>query len=127
MLNIAKGDRAYLKSYMIGERIESASKINQNKLKEKVGKDMEVAKLKAKAVGPGLFGAAPRPKLVYISKNNYEEELQKATKKKTEKESRNKQKGDRNPSEGDFESRKGDLPLYERQRLYAAWSQTKHR
>ena len=127
MLNIAKGDRAYLKSYMIGERIESASKINQNKLKEKVGKDMEVAKLKAKAVGPGLFGAAPRPKLVYISKNNYEEELQKATKKKTEKESRNKQKGDEETEAKEILNReKGDLPLYERQRLYAAWSRNRN-
>ena len=56
MLNIAKGDRAYLKSYMIGERIESVSKINQNKLKEKVGKDWRP---KLKAIWTGLFGAAP--------------------------------------------------------------------
>ena len=133
MLKIARGDRDYLKSYMIDEKIESASKINQKQLKEKVDKDMKIAQSKAAVAERtrGLFGAAPRPKLVYISRNKYDKELQNAENKEKAKKNRNsqikKEKEDKETEAKRILNReKGDLPLYERQRLYAAWSRNRN-
>tara|TARA_Y100001958_G_scaffold59638_1_gene40135 strand:- start:2930 stop:7561 length:4632 start_codon:yes stop_codon:yes gene_type:complete len=132
MLKIARGDRAYLQSYMSFRNFESASNIDEKKLRAKVVKDMKVAELKAAVAEPrGLFGAAPRPKLVYISPKTYDKELQNAENKKKEKENRNKQiKKKKEDKETEakriLNDEKGDLPLYERQRLYAAWSRNRN-